>query len=348
MSKFVAPHIAAVTGYHPIAAAPAAPDVLKMDLNESTAPPSPRVIAALARQAALNWYPEPTCATLCASLGRYLDVPADHLLVTNGSNQAMELIARAFLSRDDEVLIVSPVYTVFKIQCQLQQARITEFFFQDAFAPAFDELLKQPGNSKAIFLANPNNPTGVGLRREQIEALLKQFPETLIILDEAYAEFHDAACAGLRSPNLMVLRSFSKAFALAGLRCGYVVAQPALLTPLTQVFAPWSVNALTQVGAQAALEDLPYMRALVAECHAAKQLLVEGLTRLGFIARNTAANFILWQVRDPAKVVAQLAERHLYVSNKDAVPQLKGYLRVTAGTRAEAERVLEIVAGLER
>jgi histidinol-phosphate aminotransferase len=328
---------------------PFAPDVLKLDLNESPVPPSPRVAealrAALAEPATLNWYPDPTCTALRAAIGRYLNVPPDHVLVTNGSNQAMEILARAYLSASEAVLIVSPVYSVFKLQCQLRETHIREFYFTEPFTPALSELLAAPGQFKAIFLANPNNPTGIGLDRAAILGLLEQHPATLLVLDEAYAEFHDQPCVDLvtRFPNLVILRSFSKAFALAGIRCGYILGQPATLAPLRQVFPPWSVSTLTQIAAATALADTDYMRALVAENAAARQLMVDGLRQLGFAARNTSANFILWSVPDPAGMTARLAARRVYVSNKDAVPQLQGYLRVTAGNRAQAGQFLNVV-----
>jgi histidinol-phosphate aminotransferase len=339
--------LAGVDAYHPIPAVPYRPDVLKLDLNESPVAPSPRVTAALRavldEPATLNWYPDPTCTALRAAISRYLNVPADHLLVTNGSNQAMEVVATAYLAPRDPVLIVSPVYSVFKLQSQLREARVEEFYFRDPFAPGVAELPATP--CKAIFIANPNNPTGAGLRRDDIIAVLKQHPEALLVLDEAYAEFHDQPCVDLvlRFSNLVVLRSFSKAFALAGVRCGYVVAQPATLAPLNQVFPPWSVSTITQAAAAAAIEDTGYMRSLVAECRAARQEMVTGLTTLGYEARDTAANFILWRVSDPAVMKARLAAKNVHISNKDAVPQLRGLLRVTAGNRAQARQFLAVV-----
>lgn len=351
--RLVPPHIAAAAGYQPVPPVAFAPAVLKMDLNESLLPPSPSVAEAVqavlvGHEEALNRYPEPTCAVVREAVGRYLSVPADHVLVTNGSNQAMELVARTFLTRDDSVLIVSPVYSVFRIESSAQQARVKEFFFGDVFAPAFDELLAVAGRFKVVFLANPNNPTGVGFTRAQVVTLLEQCPGTLVVLDEAYAEFHDAPCADLvaRFANLLVLRSLSKAFALAGVRCGYIVAQPSSLELLTHVFPPWSVNALTQAAAAAALADVAHMQRLVTECRTAKQWLVAKLTGLGFAARDTQANFILWRVSNPAKVVAQLAARRVFVSNKDAVPQLSGFVRVTVGNSEQARRFLAVVSEL--
>jgi len=347
-----APHLAGVDAYHPIPAVPFAPGVLKLDLNESPVPPSPRVAdairAVLNQPAALNWYPDPTCTELRAAISRYVSLPADHILVTNGSNQAMEIIARAYLAARDPVQIISPVYNVFKLQCQLREADLREFYFREPFIPALPELLDTPGQFKAIFLANPNNPTGIGLARADILALLQRHPEALLVLDEAYAEFHDQPCADLvtRFPNLIVLRSFSKAFALAGIRCGYVLAQPATLAPLKQVFPPWSVSTITQAAATAALGDLAYMRHLVTENRAAREMLVAGLSELGHTARNTAANFILWQVSNPAETKARLAASKVFVSNKDAVPQLRGILRVTAGSRPQAHQFLETVRTL--
>jgi histidinol-phosphate aminotransferase len=352
IDRWVPPHIAALDGYHAAVPVPGGRTVLKMDLNECQAPPSPQVLAALraavAQDATLNWYPDSSCSALRRAIGRYLSVPADFVLVANGSNMAMELIARAFLTKDDSVLIVSPVYAVFAVQCKLQQARIEFFQFSKLFAPDFRELLATGGPHKIIYLANPNNPTGVGYPRERIQALLEKRRDALVVLDEAYNEYYGASCVDLieSHPNLLVLRSFSKAFSLAGMRCGYAIAQPAVLDVLTRVLAPWAVSGLTQVAALAAMEDLPYMRETVAACGRARQSIIDGLKELGFVAYNTEANFIIWQVREPARAVQALAARDVYVSNKDSVPQMKGCLRVTVGNSAQSEQFLGIVQEL--
>ena len=352
IEKWVPPHVAALDGYHAAEPVAAAPHVLKMDLNECQAPPSPRVLAALraavAEDATLNWYPDSTCTALRQAIGRYLNVPANFVLVANGSNMVMELIARAFLAKDDPALIVSPVYAVFSVQCRLQQARIESFQFSNAFAPDFNELRAKGGSHKIIYLANPNNPTGVGYPRDQIRALAEKRRDALIVLDEAYNEYYGESGVELIEdhPNVLVLRSFSKAFSLAGMRCGYVVAQPAVLDILARVLAPWAVSGLTQVAALAAMEDLPYMRATVAECGRSRQSIVDGLQKLGFVVHNTQANFIIWQVRDPAQAVKALVARNVYVSNKDSVPQLKGCLRVTVGNSSQTQQFLGIVQEL--
>ena len=149
IDKWVPPHVAALDGYHAAAPLPGGRNVLKMDLNECQAPPSPQVLAdlraAVAQDAALNWYPDSACSALRRAIGRCLNVSADFVLVTNGSNMAMELVARAFLAKDDPVMIVSPVYAVFSVQCKLQQARIETFHFSKLFAPDFKELLAKNG-----------------------------------------------------------------------------------------------------------------------------------------------------------------------------------------------------------
>jgi histidinol-phosphate aminotransferase len=352
INKWAPPHIAALDGYHAAGHVVSGPGVLKMDLNECQAPPSPNVLAALraavAQDAALNWYPDSACTTLRHAIGRYLNVSADSVLVANGSNMAMELIARAFLAKDEPVLIVSPVYAVFSLQCKLQQARLESFQFSRPFAPDFNELLAGAGAHKIIYLANPNNPTGVGYSREQIRALLEAGPDALVVLDEAYNEYYGESSVDLieSHPNLLILRSFSKAFSLAGMRCGYVVAQPAVLEVLMRVVAPWAVSGLTQVAALAAMEDLPYMRETVAECGRARQAIVDGLKELGFTVHNTQANFVIWQVHEPSRAVQTLAARNVFVSNKDSVPQMKGCLRVTVGNSAQARQFLGIVQEL--
>jgi histidinol-phosphate aminotransferase len=351
--KLVPPHIAALQGYAVKDAPVFAPDVLKMDLNECLAPPSPRVYAALRAaldgNCLLNWYPDSSCGELRRAIGRYLGLPADHILVTTGSNMAMEVIARAFLAAGDPVLIVSPAYAVFGLQARLQQARIEEFYFSKPFEPDFGELLDHAGKHKAIYLANPNNPTGAGYSREQVMALLEHRRDSLIVLDEAYCEFYGVTCVDAveRLPNVLVLRSFSKAFSLAGMRCGYIVGHPAALEPLHRVAAPWAVCGLSQIAARAALEDIGHMRRYAEECARARQQIVAGLAALGFAARNGHGNFILWQVPDPKRATELLAARKVFVSNKDSVPQLKGCLRVTVGTTEQADRFLAVARELQ-
>ena len=352
LGRFIPPHVSGLRGYHAKDPVPSAPDVLKMDLNECLVPASPKVLeavrAALARDNIFNWYPDSHCTELRRSIGRYLNVSHDRLMVTNGSNMAMEVFARAFVAPGDPVLICSPVYDVFEVQCKLQQARLDHFFFSDAFQPDFDELIHNDTPYKTIYLANPNNPTGVGYPREKLEALLQRRRDTMILLDEAYHEFYGVTCVDLLDafPNLVIMRSFSMAFSLAGMRCGYLVAQPAVLDVVTRALSPWAVNGLTQIAAQAAIEDLAYMRAFVAECNRARHKLVDGLNALGFLARFCYGNFILWQVPNPKKTVDLLAGRKAYVSNKDSVPQLKGYLRVTIGSFNQADQLLALVQEL--
>ena len=191
-----------------------------------------------------------------------------------------------------------------------------------------------------------------GRRALNRDLLMEIAPEkrrdALVVLDEAYVEYYGESSVGLTEthPNLLVLRSFSKAFSLAGMRCGYAIAQPAVLDVLTRVLAPWAVSGLTQVAALAAMEDLPYMRETVVECGRARQSIIDGLKELGFVAYNTQANFIIWQVREPARAVQALAARDVYVSNKDSVPQMKGCLRVTVGNSAQSEQFLGIVQEL--
>jgi histidinol-phosphate aminotransferase len=229
-------------------------------------------------------------------------------------------------------------------RCSANSSRLAS----TTFAPDFAELLNQTSSYKVIYLANPNNPTGIGYPHRAIESLLEKRRDSLIVLDEAYHEFYGVTCLDLidRFPNLIILRSFSKAFSLAGMRCGYLVAQPAVLEVAQRALAPWPVNGLTQIAALAAIQDVAYMRAFVADCNNARRTLVDGLNRLGFAACFCHGNFILWQVPNPKKAVEILASRQVYVSNKDSVPQLKGHLRVTIGTTAQAERLLALVKEL--
>jgi histidinol-phosphate aminotransferase len=352
LQKFVPAHVSVMRGYHAKDPVPSTPEVLKMDLNECLAPPSPKVLeavrSALASETLMNWYPDSHCTELRRAIGRYLHVNPDRLLVTNGSNMAMEIFARAFINRGDPVLICSPVYDVFEVQCKLQQAIIEHFYFTDPFQPDFAEFAGREGAFKIVYVANPNNPTGIGYTHENILTLLKHHRDALVLLDEAYHEFFGVTCIDLldKFPNLVIMRSFSKAFSLAGMRCGYLVAQPEVLEVVSRALSPWAVNALTQIAARAAIQDVDHMRSFVSECNKARLHLVDGLKQLGFTARYCNGNFILWQVPHPKKAVELLAEHKAYLSNKDTIPQLRGHLRVTVGTTEQAVRLVALVKKL--
>ncbi len=326
----------------------------KLDWNEATVPPSPRVIEAisafLTNTHHLNWYPVLNSTNLIERLARHWDVEGDRLLITNGSDQALDTICATYLNPDDPVLVPSPTYTHFLVFAQTRGARIVPFYGADPFQPAFDALLEAATRvrPKLLYLVNPNNPTGVMYTPDEVAALLAAVPETLVIVDEAYSEFAGSTCIGLLHTysNLVVTRTFSKAYGIAGLRIGYALAHPEVVRDMRRVFNPKSVNVLAQIGAMAALDDQAWLRWYLDEVAASKRALREWFEARGIVLHLTPANYYMAKF-DRAPWVAQtLAEHGVYVRDRSGQRNLDGYLRFTIGTLEQTRQVTDILGSV--
>jgi len=304
-------------------------DCLRLDWNEATWPPSPRVAEALQRVIVdgLNRYPDVSATALRAKLGAYTGAPADHIRVYNGSDAALRDICAAFLGEGDPFYTLEPTYTQFAV-------------FAHA---AGGERARRPEDARMIYRPNPNNPDGDLLGTGDIEFMCEDAPGALIVIDEAYYEFAGVTAVPLvaQYDNLIVTRSFSKAFALAGMRAGYVIAQPALLAWLDRIRNGKDVSALAQVAACAALDDLEYMYAHVDEVIRAQAWAVGELARLGVAAQATMGNWILVRVADPGGFCTALAARGILVRDRDAL--MPGVVRVSVGTHEDMARFVGAV-----
>lgn len=329
----------------------------KLDWNEATVPPSPRVIEAisafLGNTHHLNWYPVLNSTNLIERLAAFNGVPGNQLLITNGSDDALNTVCTTYINPGDPVLVASPTYQHFLVFAQSQGARIAHHYGPDPFATDVDGLIAalrrlQP---KLFYLVNPNNPTGVIYSPEEIARLLDAAPDTLVIVDEAYSEFAGQSAIQLLQtyPNLLITRTFSKAYGMAGLRIGYCFAHEDVITDLQRVFNPKSVNVLAQIGAMAALADQDYLDGYVAEVTASKALMAEWFTARGFTFRSTPANYIMVKFERAPWVVRLLREEGVYVRDRSHMAQLAGYVRFSVGTTEQTHDVLERLEGvLER
>ncbi len=355
----VAPTVRALTPYAAIssqAAIEAQPDhrtCFKLDWNECTIDPSPKVNEAITSYLqggrGLNWYPRLGSTELVSELVEYTGVSREHLLVTNGSDDALRLICSTYLDTGDEVVIPVPTYNHFMVFVQSRGAEMVTTQGETAFDPnlkGIDEVMTP--ETRLLYLVSPNNPTGVIYGPEVVADLCERYPETLIVLDEAYYEFSQVSGIELveRYDNLLVTRTFSKAFGLAGLRVGYLAASPMLLNGLRRIYNPKSVNELGQVGAIAALNDLPYLDAFLQEVTDSKEMLSEFFDQNGVKARITPANFVVVRMPDVQKTLGELEERGVYVRDRSSYPGLEGCLRMSVGTVEQTEHLLDRVGDL--
>ncbi len=355
----VAPTIQALTPYEAVssqAAIEAQPDhhtSFKLDWNECTVAPSPRVNEAiteyLSQGRGLNWYPKLGSSDLVEALVEYTGVRDDHLLVTNGSDDALRLICSTYLDRGDEVVIPVPTYNHFMVFVQGRGAQMVTVRGETPFEPGVEAIDEAVGDdTRLLYLVSPNNPTGVIFDPEAVARLCRNHPETLVVLDEAYYEFSKVTGIELvqECPNLLVTRTFSKAFGLAGLRVGYLAASPQLIDGLRRIYNPKSVNTLGQVGAVAALDDLEYLESFLDEVEASKQILRKFFKKRGVDAHITPANFVVVRMPDVQTTLKKLEERDVYVRDRSSYPGLEGCLRMTVGTTEQTRRLIDRIGDL--
>lgn len=323
--------------------------IFKLDWNESTIAPSPAVQQAITQYVmngpGLNWYPELSSRSLLLALSDYTNVRPDQLMVTNGSDDALHLICSTFLDQNDEVVVPVPTYNHFVVFAQSKGAIVRPVLAENPFEKNVEGIrAAMTAQTRVLYLVSPNNPTGLVAEREDVAALCQDFPNTLIVLDEAYFEFSQSTGIDLvnRFPNLIVTRTFSKAFGLAGLRVGYLAAHPDLLDQLSRLYNPKSVNTLAQIGALAALSDLAYLNTYLAEVIEAKELLRNFFkTRVGVEAWITPANFVVLRVDDAAHTLAQLESLGIYARDRSGYPGMQGCIRMTVGTVDQTHRLID-------
>ena len=321
---------------------------LRLDFNENTVGCSPRVIEFLraSLQAdGLAVYPEYGEAK--TALAEFFGVPADRLLFTNGTDEAIQVIVNTYVDDGDEILLLRPSYAMYRFYAEVAGASIREIDYRPVdLAFPLEELLDaiRPA-TRAILIANPNNPTGTGVGLRGIERILDKAANAAVLIDEAYFEFNGVTALPLvsRRPNLFVSRTFSKVFGMAAMRLGCVFSQAANVAYLHKAQSPYSVNMLAALAATEAIRDTEYVANYVTEVLAARDLLYAGFERLKIRYYRSQANFVLFRAGERAIEVRDKL-REMGVLVRDRSYELPGCVRVTVGTREQVRRFL---AGLE-
>ncbi len=307
--------------------------------------------------AGLNRYPEPQPQSLIKALAALYEVTPDRVLVGRGSDEAIDLIVRAFCRAGiDGVLIVPPTFGMYKVAARIQGARVHELVVTaaQAFAPTAQALLDawRP-DVKLVFLCTPNNPTGNAYDESVImEVARTLLGKSLIVVDEAYLEFAARpSVARLQRdlPNIVVLRTLSKAFALAGARCGTLIADPAVVSLLQRIIPPYAIPAATIEAVERVLQppQLVQCRARIGALIAARAALADALARLRCVRRvfPSQANFLLVEFNDAARALELSRNAGLLVRDVRRQPGLEECLRITLGTPEQNRR---LVAALEQ
>ena len=336
-------------------------DIVKLASNENPLGPSPKALVAV--REALNGlarYPDGNGFDLKTALSARLNTPMATLTLGNGSNDVLELAARAFLTPAHEAIFSQHAFAVYPIVTQAigATARIAKANPPDHPMPyghnpaAILDLIND--RTRIVFIANPNNPTGTWLTTAELESLLAAVPESVIVVvDEAYGEYVEAAadCPNAlpwldRFPNLIITRTFSKAYGLAGLRVGYAVSHPQVADLLNRVRQPFNANSLALVAATAALDDHDYLERSRTLNRAGMRQLQDACRTLGLTWLPSVGNFLCVNVGRPGReVFVELLKRGVIVRPVDNYG-LPDFLRISIGSQAENARLIEALGAV--
>jgi histidinol-phosphate aminotransferase len=323
-------------------------DKLRLDFNENTVGASPQVIEYLREHlnaADLAVYPE--YGQVKRELGAFFEVEPDDFALTNGTDEAIQVLINTYVDDGDEVLLLQPSYAMYRFYAELAGAKIRAIPYRsDRLAFPLDELLDaiRP-TTRAILIANPNNPTGTGTSRAGIERILDKATGAAVLIDEAYYEFAGVTALPLLNdyPNLFVSRTFSKVYGMAAMRLGCLFSQSGNVEFLHKAQSPYSVNSVAVLAARAAIQDRAYIEKYVTEVLAARELLYVGLEKLAIPYYESQANFVLFQAGQRATAIRdELRRRGVLV--RDRSYEIPGCVRVTVGTR---DQIRQFLAELE-
>lgn len=325
-------------------------DGLRLHQNENTGGCSPRVLDALRSLSAdqIGCYP-PYEGTIQAC-ARYLGAPADTVALVNGLDEGITGIAVTCLRPSPnglvpEAIIPEPAFEIFKFDTEVIGGRAVRVMPRPGFAFPLDDVLAAiTRRTRVVFVTNPNNPTGVATPLEAIRAIAREVPpEAIVFVDEAYAEFAGTTFIPELPafPNVIVGRTFSKAFGLAGLRIGCLVGAAERLDPIRLVIPVYSVNIAAVVAVRAALDDLAYVDDYRRQVEASKALLYAACDRLGLTYWPSAANFVLVNAgRRTAELITGAADRGIYLRDRSTEPGCEGCVRIATGVVEHTRRAI--------
>ena len=341
MSTFLRPNIRAMAGYLP-GEQPRGGEFIKLNTNENPFPPSPRVFEAIRQTLTgdrLRKYPDPSGAAFRQTAGRVLGVDPDSILIGNGSDDLLTITTRAFVPEAGLVVSPTPSYVLYRSLAEIQGARFQTVPYLD------DWQLPDPwpiGQASLTFIANPNSPSGTMVALPALRRLVDALAGPLI-LDEAYVDFADRHGLELaQTGKVIVTRSLSKSYSLAGIRFGYAVADPALVRELIKVKDSYNCDVLSLAAAAAALEDQEYLQSTQTKILATRSRLSREMQTLGFAVCPSQANFIWCRRSDrPVKPLYEELKRRLILVRYMAYEGYGDGLRISVGTDAETDRLLE-------
>lgn len=342
MNPLISDNVNAMEGYTP-GEQPKGFNILKLNTNENPYPPSPSVASALSNCLcnSLRRYPDPLALAVRSRIAEIHGCPINCVFAGNGSDEVLSLAVRCFVHDHGSVGCFNPTYSLYPILAEIRNVGCITAPLNEDFS------FRTPPADFPVdlfFLTNPNAPTGVLYPHDDILKFCNSFPG-VVLIDEAYADFAETNCMDIatnpNNRNVIVSRTLSKSFSLAGLRFGYCIGPHELIDAMYKVKDSYNLNALTQPLALAALNDLPYMQANVAKIIAERTRLSQALSQHGWSLTNSQTNFVF--ARPPAgnaaAIFQSLKEKQIFVRYFPS-PLTREYLRITIGTPAEMDRLL--------
>ena len=316
-------------------------DYLFLDANENPFPSD------------FNRYPDPHHVTLREELARQKGISADQILLGNGSDEVIDLLIRTTcVPGQDEIISITPTYGMYQVVADINQVEINNIELTADFQPDVDKMLSAVNkNTKLIFLCSPNNPTGNSLAPAKILALLENF-EGLVVLDEAYVDFSiQPSMINLldEHANLVLMQTFSKAYGLAGLRLGMLIAHQELIQYVNKLKPPYNVNRFTQEKALKTIENMKPVKEKVDQIYKEKMMLEADLPRINWIQKcyPSDANFILVKVDYAQKRYQELLEHKIVVRDRSNLPLCENCIRISIGTPDQNQRLMKVLQKMQ-
>jgi histidinol-phosphate aminotransferase len=299
----------------------------------------------------LNRYPDPMQISMRKTLSDYLCISNGKLFFGVGSDEIIDLLIRIFCNPGkDSVIIPEPTYGMYKVAADINDVKTETVFLDNKFNIDTDAILNKINTkTKIIFLCSPNNPTANLLNKDSIRALL-QNSGCIIVVDEAYIDFAgmEHSCADLINdfPKLVILRTFSKAWGLAGIRLGYCIADEALISYLFKVKAPYNINSLTRAAFHKAMLNIQLKNKFITSILEEKQFILNELKKIRKVEMiyPTDANYILVKIQNASTVQKMMADKGVIIRDRSSQPNLKNCLRITVGTHEQNKKLLELLS----
>ncbi len=346
MSRFFSDKYAALEAYVP-GEQPQDMPYTKLNTNESPYPPSPGVLQAAATEAGrLQLYSDPTCRVLTEAVAAHYGVGANQVLMTNGSDEILNFAFMAFGDADHPFAFPDITYGFYPVFAKLNGIPYREIPLKEDFSIDPDDYC---GIGCHVVIANPNAPTGLALSGADIRRIAQSNPDHVVIIDEAYVDFGGESCLPLLSlcENLLITRTFSKSYSLAGARLGFGIGSPALIQDLNTIkysTNPYNINRMTMAAGTAAMEESAYYEQHCREIVATREYTREKLTELGFSMPRSDANFLFARHDrlDGGTLYRKLKARGVLVRHFDK-PRISAYNRITIGTQAQMDILLDAV-----